>query len=126
MSDKTKPSPPAAAIVLTLYVGTKKRGAKSKILTIVRGRFASFSVIQGIGFFRGDSEPMWLIKLATPAPLVAIETAEALQAALGQDGVGIEFAGQYYRVTKDDAASALRRLLLKRARRSPGKDGHDT
>jgi hypothetical protein len=107
--------------LFSLYVGTNQPGAKIEILRLVRERFGSFTLIQGEGFFRGVSEPVWIVKIATDDFRAVLATAAQIRAALDQDGVGIEYAGQYHRVTKDNPAAALRRLFRRQARRAPGK-----
>ena len=107
--------------LFSLYVGTNQPGAKREILRFVGASFASFTLIQGEGFFRGAAEPVWVIKIATDDVQAVLATAAQIRAALDQDGVGIEHAGQYHRVTKDDPAAALRRLFRPQARRAPGK-----
>jgi hypothetical protein len=103
-----------------LYVGTKRPGAKETILKILREHFASFTLIEGEGQFRGSGEPMWLVKVATDAGLEVINVAVRLRRELGQDGVGIEFENRYYRCTEADEASGLRKLLgLEGARGRP-------
>ena len=97
--------------VFTLYVGTSQPAAKETLGRILRERFESFTVISGEGYFRGEPEPMWFVRLATNDPQAVIATAEAIRAALHQDGVGIEHRGRYYRCTATDPASDLRKLF---------------
>jgi hypothetical protein len=103
--------------LFTLYVGTKQRGAKQLIIRLVGERFASFTLLRGEGFFRGVAEPVWIVKIATDDFRGALAVTAQIRDVLKQDGVGIEYAGQYHRVTEDDAASALSRLLQQEVRR---------
>jgi hypothetical protein len=103
--------------LFTLYVGTKQRGAKQLIIRLVGERFASFTLLRGEGFFRGVAEPVWIVKIATDDFRSVLAAASQIREVLNQDGVGVEHAGQYHRVTEDDAASALSRRLQREARR---------
>jgi hypothetical protein len=93
--------------MFTLYIGTKRDGAKSEVVRIVGEHFSSFTIIPGEGFFRGTNEPVWLVKIATEDCPRVIETAEQIRKTLDQDGVGIEYCNRYYRCTQADPASAL-------------------
>ena len=93
--------------MFTLYIGTKRDGAKSEIVRIVGEHFSSFTIIPGEGFFRGTNEPVWLVKIATEDCPRVIETAVQIRKTLDQDGVGIEYYNRYFRCTQADPASDL-------------------
>ncbi len=97
--------------LFTLFIGTNRTDAKAVVINIVGGRFESFTLLAAEGCFRGETEPAWLIKLATDDVGKVIETAARIREALGQDGVGIEYSGRYYRCTATDPASALSRTV---------------
>ena len=100
---------------LTLYIGTRRRGARRTVVALMDQRFPSFTVIAGEGHFQGRSEPMWFVKIATLAPLKVLEAAEDIRAALNQENVGIEYAGEYYACTEEGPPKELKRLLGKRS-----------
>lgn len=95
-------------MMLTLYVGTRKEGAKQRIQTLVREQFESFTVIAGEGYYQGRSEPLWEVKIATCAPLAVLELAGRIRQELDQESVGLEHAGHYYRFTGSHSAHDLR------------------
>lgn len=94
--------------MFTLYVGA---GSEEEIVSLLGRWFESFTVQQGLGVFREQRERMWLVKIATANPARVIAAAEEIRARFAQDGVGIEFLGQYFRVTATDAASELKTFL---------------
>ena len=97
--------------VFTLYVGTTQPEAKDTVVKLISERFGSFTVISGEGYYHGQFEPMWFVRIATDKPLLAVETADALRSALNQEVVGIEFESRYYKCTATDPATALRIIL---------------
>jgi hypothetical protein len=98
--------------VFTLYIGTTRPGAKDAIVRIINQRFPSFTVISGEGRFQGKTEPMWFVRIATNHPLDVLATASEIRSTLQQETVGIEYESRYYLCSEEDAASALRTLLL--------------
>ena len=94
--------------LFTLYIGA---GTSGELASLLARHFESFTLIQGQGFFHGVSEPVWMAKVATANPLQVIEAAEEIRVKFAQDGVGIEFASKYFRVTKTDSASTLKELI---------------
>ena len=97
--------------VLTLYIGTSQPGAKEAVVKIIGAHFESFTVISGEGYFRGEAEPMWFVRIATDKPLQVVELAESLRKSLNQETVGIDFEGRYYPCTATDPATALKHIL---------------
>src|SRR3954447_2447847 len=97
--------------VFTLYVGTTQPEAKDSVVKLISERFGSFTVISGEGYYHGQFEPMWFVRIATDKPLLAVETADALRSTLSQEVVGIEYESRYYKCTARDPASALRIIL---------------
>ncbi len=94
--------------MFTFYIGA---GSEEQIVSVLEQWFESFTLLQGQGVFRGQREGMWLVKLASADPVRVIQAAEELRFTFGQDGVGIEYAGRYFRVTAVDAATELKKLL---------------
>ena len=97
--------------VFTLYVGTTQPEAKNTVVKLISGRFGSFTVISGEGYYHGEFEPMWFVRIATDKPLLVVETADALRSTLNQEVVGIEYESRNYKCTPEDAATALRIIL---------------
>lgn len=97
--------------LFTLFIGTVRTDAKTVVINIVGSRFEFFTLLAAEGCFRGETEAAWLVKLATDDAGKVIETAAQIREALGQDGVGIEYAGRYYRCTATDPAAALSRTV---------------
>jgi|SRR3954467_10197743 hypothetical protein len=97
--------------VFTLYVGTTQPEAKNTVVKLISERFGSFTVISGEGYYHGQFEPMWFVRIATDKPMLVVETADALRSTLNQEVVGIEYESRYYKCTPEDAATALRIIL---------------
>jgi len=97
--------------VFTLYVGTGRPNAKPTLLAILRKYFESFTVISGEGYFRGEAEPMWFVKVSTDEYPRIFAVANSIRIALEQETVGIEYENHYYRCTVEDEASALKAVL---------------
>ncbi len=76
----------------------KARETASGLLT---GRFPSFTVTEGTGFFRGTREPVLVAWIATTAPQEVAEAAAAIRTALRQEGIGIAHRGLYLRATEN-------------------------
>jgi hypothetical protein len=96
--------------LFTLYLGSLSGQAQTieSVTAKVGRRFESFTLTEAHGVFRGVSERMWLIRIATDGTETVLELAAELREQWKQDGVGIELAGSYFRVT---AETDLRELM---------------
>lgn len=90
--------------MVTLYVGA---GSVAELTPLVGRRFDSFTLLEGLGVFRGAAEKVWLIKIATSDLPTLLTLAEEIRALFQQDGVGIECDGCYYRVTAKNLPAKL-------------------
>lgn len=95
--------------LFTLYIGCAD--AFEPVLRILYPRFDSFTFLHGEGVFRGGREPVLLVRIATEDGAAVIAAAERIRAELDQVGVGIEYGGRYFRLRRDDQASALQQAL---------------
>jgi len=96
---------PAAPRVISLYVGSSAENAKEDLINIIRENFESFTMIDTEGFYRGQYEPAWLIKLTAEDIFLVVNIAEKIRSQLKQEGVGIELDGHYFRCTATNAPS---------------------
>jgi len=101
---------PTAAVIpelMTLYIGLETPEdrdaavARDRAIEVLSARFPSFTITEGIGFFRGDGESMLVAHIATANPQEVADCAETVRLALKQEGVGIAFRGRYFRTTND-------------------------
>ena len=89
--------------LITLFVGvgghwvSDSDNAVTTVINLVSGRFPSFTVTDGIGFFRGEREKVLLVHIATTTPEEVAEVAGLIRVALKQEGVGIGYRGRYFR-----------------------------
>lgn len=97
--------------MFTLYIGCAN--AFDAALPVIYPRFDSFTFQHGEGFFRGESEPVLLVRIATDDGAAVIAAAQELRARLNQFGIGIEYDGRYYRCRADDPAQALQQQLAR-------------
>ena len=93
--------------VFTLYIGSKKPQARDELIRILSEHFPSFTVIAGEGFFRGSAEPAWMVKIASDDKVKVIHAAAMIREVLGQDGVGIETDGEYYRCSEEKCPEVI-------------------
>ena len=100
--------------LFTIHVGAAS--AFDAVLNVIYPRFDSFTILNGQGVFRGQSEPALLVHVATNDGLGVIAAAQAVRAALNQTGVGIEYDGLYYRCRENDDALELQQQLGREAR----------
>ena len=89
--------------LITLFIGvgghwvSDSDNAVTTVINLVSGRFPSFTVTDGIGFFRGEREKVLLVHIATTTPEEVAEVAGLIRVALKQEGVGIGYRGRYFR-----------------------------
>jgi hypothetical protein len=75
---------PTTLAVISLYVGSSADNAKEDLINIVRENFELFTVIDSEGFYRGQYEPAWLIKLTAENICLVVNTAENIRSKLNQ------------------------------------------
>ena len=89
--------------LITLFIGigghwiNEADDAINTAINLVSERFPSFTVTDGIGFFRGQREKVLLVHIATTTPQEVSEVAGLIRVALKQEGVGIAYGGRYLR-----------------------------
>ena len=89
--------------LITLFIGvgghwvSDADNAVSTVIALVSERFPSFTVTDGIGFFRGEREKVLLVHIATSTPQEVAEVAGLIRVALKQEVVGIAYRGRYLR-----------------------------
>jgi len=94
---------PEVPELITLFIGvgghwiSDADNAVNTVITLVSERFPSFTVTDGIGFFRGEREKVLLVHIATSTPQEVAEVAGLIRIALKQEGVGIGYRGRYLR-----------------------------
>ena len=94
---------PEAPALITLFIGvgghwiSDADNAVNTVISVVSERFPSFTVTDGIGFFRGEREKVLLVHIATSTPQEVAEVAGHIRVALKQEGVGIAYRGRYLR-----------------------------
>ena len=92
--------------LITLFIGvgghwvSDADHAVTTVVTLVSERFPSFTVTDGIGFFRGEREKVLLVHIASRTPQEVAEVAGLIRVALKQEGVGIGYRGRYLRATE--------------------------
>lgn len=74
-------------------------GSAAELAHLVGKRFESFTMLEGVGAFRGVTEKLWLIKIATSDLTTLLAVAEEICMTFQQDGVGVECHSRYYRAT---------------------------
>ena len=102
-----------------IYIGSRyANGAflPDELRTVIKEEllphFQSITLMPGEGWFRGEHEMGIMVLVATENTLLLLQCAEALRGRLHQDGVGVEFASYYHRVTAGcDLASLARRIV---------------
>ena len=100
-----KPTGAVIPELLTLYIGLETPEdrdavvARGRAIEILSARFPSFTITEGIGFFRGERESMLVAHIATDNPQEVADCAETVRLTLKQEGVGIAFRGRYFRTT---------------------------
>jgi hypothetical protein len=99
--------------LFTLYLGSLNGQAPTieSITAMVGRRFESFTLMEAHGVFRGASERMWLVRIATDGAEKILLLASELREQWKQDGVGIELAGSYLRVTAETDLRELTEAL---------------
>ena len=100
-----KPTDGVIPELLTLYIGLETpedqdaAAARARAIEILSACFPSFTITEGIGYFRGQRESMLVAQIATANPQEVADCAEIVRVALKQEGVGIAFRGRYFRTT---------------------------
>lgn len=103
----TKPATAVIPELLTLYIGLETpenqdaEATRDRAIEILNTHFPSFTLTEGIGFFRSIKESVLIAHIATANPQEVADCAEIVRVALKQEGVGIAFRGRYYRTTND-------------------------
>ena len=90
-----------------LYVGLSRAKHSEKIdrnlvVTTVAKYIDSFTVYDALGFFRGIKESTLVFTIAHESNNYIKTLAQYLCSTLDQDGVGVEYDGQYHRITQND------------------------
>lgn len=102
-----------------IYIGSRHaNGAftQDELRTAIKDgllpHFQSITLMPGEGWFRGEHEHGIMVLVATEDTLLLLQCVEALRRKLYQDGIGVEFASHYHRVTAGcDLADLARRIV---------------
>ena len=99
--------------LFTLYLVSLNGQAPTieSVTAMVGRRFESFTLTEAHGVFRGVQERMWLIHIAADRAEAVLQLAAELREQWKQDGVGIELAGSYLRVTAETDLRELTEAL---------------
>lgn len=90
--------------VCRLYVGLSRKDKPEPIdgdlvVSWLSGHLDSFTVTAATGFFRGAQEETLVVMIANDNREFILDLAYRLRAHLRQDGIGLEIAGKYQRIT---------------------------
>ena len=80
---------------------------KDAIKSTLLQHFQSITLMPGEGWFRGEYEPGITVLVATENIALLLQCTEALRSRLRQNGIGVEFASRYHRVTEGRDLAAL-------------------
>jgi hypothetical protein len=88
-----------------LYVGLSREDIPEpidgdEVISWVAGQLDSFTVLPTQGFFRGRAENTLVFSIAHDDLSLIIDLAHRLRARLNQEGIGLEYDGNYHRMTE--------------------------
>ena len=108
--------------LFTLYVGSVPRKQSLTAVTLrllqelLAPTFASFTVVEGEGVFRGQAERAFVVKVTTFDAPTFLREVEKLRDNLDQEGIGIEHEGRYHRVIEGGDVRKLMQDMYPRIR----------
>lgn len=93
--------------VCRLYVGLSREDKSEpidsdQVVSWLSEHLESFTVTAATGFFRGTQEETLVVMIANDNRQFVIDLAYRLRAHLEQDGIGLEIAGEYQRITAEN------------------------
>jgi hypothetical protein len=95
---------PRKRILFSIYLGSRSPATslsqeeRDGIFARIAEVFPSFTVLEGSGHFRHDSEQTLVIQVATENPKLVLQLAHELRSYMTQEGVGVLCNGVYQRV----------------------------